>query len=249
MKKVFLFVLLSFLFVSCSMRNKNDAMFLELLSREEYMSKQEPDRVFNPASAMLITTLPENVGNFKASKEISDFEVLKNGFGYSRRYLNPKYKNGYWVDVFTYNMRQNEVPNDLDNDIVKNVYNIAKNETLNGYNNSKVLDENIIVFTMPNGKRLKMKELVFIYYNFEEKTYVKSYLYFGTSLDSFYKIRISYNMNLDFEDNLFYEKEYFIKDFGFYYTDGMSLNDFNYFKKNNLKNPVKIQIIKDFTFM
>lgn len=243
-KKNYLFILFLLLIVSCSTANKNNQLFIQFLSREKYMLEQEPSRVFNPGSAMLIATLPDNIGNFKSSGEINDFEMLNNGSGYSKRYINNKIGKGYWIDIFSYHARQPQISDDIDNEIVKTVYNNAKNDILNSHANSKILGENLIIFTTPDGKTLKMKELIFTYYNQNENTYVKSYMYFGTSLDSFFKIRISYNTNIDSEEFLFSEKEHFIKDFGYYYTDGMSLNDFNSFKKSNLNNPIKIQRVK-----
>ncbi len=244
MRKGFIFIFLMLFFNSCSTTsNRNNKLFLELLSREQYMYSQESNRVFNPGPAMLISTLPDKIGNFKSFGDVNDFEVNNNGAGYSKRYINSKIKNGYWIDVFTYSMRQPTISDDINDEIVKSVYNNLKQDTLNSHRNSKVLDEYTLVFTTPDGKILKMKEMVFEYYDFEKNTKVRSYLYFGTSLDSFYKIRISYNTNLDDENYLFQEKENFVKDFGYYYTDGMSLNDFNKFKNSGIKNPIKMQRI------
>jgi len=229
------------LLLSCSLKgnDKNTDAFVKFVAREEYMKEIEPNRVFNPDPAALIATLPDRIGNLTSVGQINDFELVNNGLGYSKRYINKSFGSGYWVDVFAYHSRQSHVSVDIDDEIVMAVYGSSKDEILGSYKNAKLIEENTIIFTTPDGKVLKMREAIFEFENPAENTKVKSYMYFGTNLDSFYKVRISYNLNFDGE--LRSDKEIFIRDLGYYYAEGMSLDNFNRFKKSGKKNPVKMQ--------
>lgn len=245
MKKLFILFTLIILLFSCSSINnksdKNTDTFIRFVAREEYMKKVEPERIFNPGPAMVISTLPEKIGNMKSVDQINDFEIMNNGLGYSKRYKNKSIKKGYWIDFFAYHSKQSSISDDIDEEISKAVYEISKNEILKSYNHYKKPEENILILTTPSGKILKMREIIFEYWNPLEKINIKSYMYFGTNLDSFYKIRVSYD--LKFEDKVYNEKEYFIKDLGYYYAEGMSLKNFNEFKKSGIKNPIKMERI------
>lgn len=242
MKKILIQFFIIFLTVSCSNLKNNDKntdLFIKFLAREEYMKEEEPYRVFNPNSAMLIATLPEKIGNLVSHGEINDFEIINNGLGYSKRYKSKIIKKGYWVDFFAYHSKQYTVSDDINNQISINVYNKSKKDIFKTYKNSKLIGENILIFTTPSGKILKMREAIFKYKNPINKEDMKTYIYFGSNLDSFYKIRITYNSNL--ENQLYDDKEFFIKDLAYYYAEGISLNDFNKFKKNKTKNPIKVE--------
>lgn len=228
-----------FLLVSCGSIQKGDIntnTFYKFVAREQYMKEAEPDRVFNPDSAVLISTMPNKIGNMKFAGSINDYEIANNGLGYSKRYKSNKVKKGYWIDVFTFHMRQTGVSSDLNNEIVNAVYKNAKNETLKSHNNSKILEENTLIFVTPANKSLKMRELIFEYTDNDNKI-MTGYLYFGTILDSFFKVRVNYYSDFNLES----DKDYFIKDFAYYQADGMSLNDYNDFKKSEAKNPIKIK--------
>lgn len=244
-KKIFISVFAIFLLVSCSTTNngngndKNTNTFISFVAREQYMKEKEPERTFNPGSAMIISTLPEKLGNLASKGPISDFEIMNNGLGYSKRYKNKSFKKGYWVDFFAYHSKQSSVSDDVNDEIAIAVYNGSKADILKLYKDSKLVSDNILIFTTPTGKILKMREAVFEYWNPVDEINMKTYIYFGTSLDSFYRVRVTYNLNLD--DKLYNDKESFIKDLGYYYAEGMSLKDFNEFKKSKAKNPVKME--------
>lgn len=244
MKRNFIFILFIILLFSCSTKKlSNNKLFSQLISREKYMYNIEKNRIFNPGPAMNISTLPDSIGNFISYENIEDLENIRCGLGYIKKYINNNYNN-YLIDVFTYHNKQTKISNDLNDEIVKAIYNSTKNDILKAYDNSKFLGENEIIFTTPHGKTFKMNEFIFKYY--DEDNEIKSYLYFSTSLDSFIKIRINYITTSENEDALFREKEDFIKDFGYYYASGISLNDFNIFKKSNKNNLVKLQRIKKY---
>ncbi len=241
-KKALTFIFLIFALVSCSTINNNDKntdIFIKFVAREQYMREEEPYRIFNPGSAMLIATLPEKLGNLTSVGQINDFEVMNNGLGYSKRYKNKSIKKGYWVDFFAYHSKQSSVSEDINDEIVMAVYNNSKADVLKLYKNSRLIGDNVLIFTTPSGKILKMREAVFEYWNPVDEANMRTYIYFGTNLDSFYKVRITYNLNL--EDKVYSDKEIFIKDLGYYYTEGMSLKDFNEFKKSGVENPVKME--------
>lgn len=238
-----LFVILLFCLVSCKQYDKNTDIFFNLLAREEYLKEIEPNRTFNPASAMFISTLPDYIGNLQSNDQISDFEIIKNGLGYSKRYKNKAVDNGYWVDVFAYHSGLAKIPENIDNNIVKQAYNSEKQYILLNHSNSKILENNIISFTTQNGKNIKMYETIYEYWDIQNNTKMKTFLYFGVMQDTFYKIRITYKID-EREPYIYKDKEYFLKDLGYYLTDGISLKDFNEFKKNNSLNLTKIERIK-----
>ena len=236
-------IILFFCLISCKQYDKNTDIFFNLLSREQYLKEIEPNRIFNPNSAMFISTLPDYIGNLQSNEEISDFEIIKNGLGYSKRYKNNKIKSGYWVDIFAYHNNLIKIPNDINNNIIKKAYNNEKQYILLNYSNSKILENNIISFTTQNSKNIKMYETIYEYWDIQNNTKMKTFLYFGTLQDTFYKIRITYKINAK-EPYFYQDKEYFLKDLGYYLAEGMSLKDFNEFKKNNSLNLTKIERIK-----
>ncbi len=242
-KRIFVLVFVIFVLISCSTTNsggdKNTNTFIRFVAREQYMKEREPNRIFNPGSAMLIATLPEKLGNLTSTGQITDFEIMNNGLGYSKRYKNKSVRKGYWVDFFAYHSRQSSVSEDVNDEIAMAVYNSSKMDILKLYKDSRLVGDNILIFTTPSGKILKMREAVFEYWNHVDEINMRTYIYFGTSLDSFYRVRVTYDLNL--EDKLYNDKEIFIKDLGYYYAEGMSLKDFNEFKKSGAKNPVKME--------
>ena len=72
---------------------------------------------------------------------------------------------------------------------------------------------------------------------------MKTFLYFGAMQDTFYKIRITYKID-ERESYIYKDKEYFLKDLGYYLTDGISLKDFNEFKTSNKTNSTQVERIK-----
>ena len=69
------------------------------------------------------------------------------------------------------------------------------------------------------------------------------FLYFTVVQDSFLKIRITYKISSN-EPFILKDKELFLKDFGYYFAEGMSLKDFNNFKKLKTDNLTTMQRIK-----
>ena len=236
-------IILFFCLISCKQYDKNTDIFFNLLSREEYLKEIEPNRIFNPSSAMFISVLPDYLGNLQSNDEISDFEIIKNGLGYSKRYKNNKIKSDYWVDIFAYHNGLIQIPNDINSNIVRQAYNSEKQYILLNYSNSKILENNILVFATQNSKNIKMYETIYEYWDIQNNTKMKTFLYFGTLQDTFYKIRITYKINAK-EPYFYQDKEYFLQDLGYYLAEGMSLKDFNEFKKNNSLNLTKIERIK-----
>ena len=169
-------IILFFCLISCKQYDKNTDIFFNLLSREEYSKEIEPNRIFNPSSAMFISVLPDYLGNLESNDEISDFEIIKNGLGYSKRYKNNKIKSGYWVDIFAYHNGLIQIPNDINNNIVRQAYNSEKQYILLNYSNSKILENNILVFTTQDSKNIKMYETIYEYWDIQNPTEKDEYI-------------------------------------------------------------------------
>lgn len=242
MLKIILLIFAIFI-SSCKKYDKNTEIFMTLLSREEFLKEKDPKRVFNPNSAMLIATLPNRIGNMFSTYNVSDFEIMKNGLGYSKRYKNNLVKKGYWIDVFAYNNALDKIPDDIDNNVAKKIYNQERQFILTTYQNSRILENNIIIFNSPSNKNFTMYETIFEYFDIQNKEKLKMFLYFTVVQDSFLKIRITYKIDSN-EPFIFKDKELFLKDFGYYFAEGMSLKDFNNFKKLKTDNSTTMQRIK-----
>ena len=57
--------------------------------------------------------------------------------------LNKAMDSGYWVDIFAYHSGLSKVPENIDNNIVKQAYNSEKQYILLNHSNSKILENNI----------------------------------------------------------------------------------------------------------
>lgn len=243
-KTLYISLISILLIISCSTSKTTSDDFVKLLAKEEYMKNIEPYRIFNPASAMVIATLPKNIGNLKQEGNINDYEIAYNGMGYSKRYINKSVGKGYWTDIFAYNMKQTKISNDINDEIVKSFYELLKKSTLKEYENHKILKENTLVFTTPSGNFIKMKQFIFEYWNSELQKNITSYILFGTTLESsFYKIRINYYTDLNVNNVITNDINYFIKDFAYYFAEGISLNDFDSFKNTGKANQIKMEIL------
>lgn len=66
-----------------------------------------------------------------------------------------------------------------------------KIDFLNLYDDSKIMLENTLIYTTPNKQNIKIKEVIFEYYNMLVNKKMRSYVYFGTILDSYFRIKIN----------------------------------------------------------
>lgn len=237
-KKITLFLTLFLL--SCS-ANKNLKTLANLVAREEYMKNEDPSRIFNPASAVVIATLPNRVGDFKSYGKIKDFEIIKNGAGYSKTYKSSIFGKKFLAEIYAYHYAQANIANDMNNNAVKQFYKALKSSTLRLYGESKLISENSIIFTTPTSNSIAMKKFSFEYQDNDVNTTMINDVFFGTTLGaSFYKIKFSYPKNIN-NDELQNQEMEFVKDIAYYFAEGVSLNDFEKIKKNWSKNPVKVE--------
>ena len=233
-------LLIFFLLLSCKTDTTDE--FYRLIAIEKNIKENNENIIFNPDSALLISVLPTNLGDFKTNNKIRNYESKINGSGYSKDYFNKNFKD-IKIIVYSYHNKEINIDSNINNNTNKAIYENIKKEMLNIYDNSKIISENTMIFTNSNNNNLVMKRFLIEYKDLLKDEILKSHVYFGIAFNTYFRIKITYNKNIKEDDILYENLNNFIKDFSFYLTTDMSLNEYNNYKKLNKENLIKVQVI------
>ena len=235
-------ILLFIILLSCTSNQDKDITFNTLMKREQYMVENESDRIFNPDSAVLISTLPNKLSIFTTDNIINDYEVIQSGAGYSKSYSHSSYDDCA-ISFYTYHSNQMNISEDINDSTVQISYENLQKELLKLNKNSKILTDNLLIFTTPSGNSIKMNEFVIEYKDIRDKN-IRTYIYFGTNMNSYYRIKMTCDIDSKSYRNSSQYRENFVRDIAYYYAEGISLNEFIELKKTNPNIPVKMQRMK-----